>query len=467
MVSYSGMEILTYLQARELIPPELSEEQAELVLTVSGRAREWIEKCSAMVSRCHDEIEMVEVSGMGREVLKMIPRKEWVYLVNPSLAPQEAKVVQAGVVSEGKIFSTAIATWLNKQEIGEIYTLTQDEFTPDEARVMRRLWEKQEAIVEREEVAETLWEAEWSQKYSDWALDALICRLRKKMSGKWQIVTIKGRGFMLARGQKPTMALKNILGKEKPPVAIPGSIYPSEEYLCYMNDSNRVRKVYRDLFSAMEKDKLEIRKDEIRNILCVNSYSYDNVDAIVKWVGGQKGSQARVTFVHYDPRMIEMHQARIRELGVSEWVACLHDDMRESRVLDNSMDLVINDFRLNFNQNDAQNRAMMKHTYRVLRPGGVALMSTVVDGKYENIRYGEDQEKAPINANKPGTFQADEHLVRRCWSVPYYKQLWEKSGFKDVVEFDIEEGKRWGAGSVTLTTDPWSGPYYRRWRMEK
>lgn len=263
------------------------------------------------------------------------------------------------------------------------------------------------------------------------------------------------------------MALERVLGKSELPVAIPGSIYPSDEYLKYMNDQRCVRKMYSDLFLAMEKDKLEIRKNEIRKVLCVNSYSYDNVDAIVKWVGAQKIAGAEITFTHYDPRMIELHQARIRELGVSEWVACLYDDLRESRLKSGSMDLIINDFRLNFNQNDAQNRAMMKHTYRVLKSGGVALMSTVVDGKYENVRYGVDQEKAPINANKPGTFQADEHLVRRCWSVPYYKQLWEKTGFGNAQEFDIEEGKRWGGKNATLTVDPWSGPYYRRWLVRQ
>jgi|GEM_PF-2448166 len=462
------MKILSYFQAREELGEGLSEEQVRMVLTVSGRAREWIKKCSDMVAQCHSDTELVEESGMGREVLKSVPQIEWVYLVNPSLAPKESKIVAEHVVVGGQIFSSAFFAWLGKQEIGEIYRLSEVDFTPDEAKVMKRLWEKQEGIVEREEVATVLWNEEWSNKYSDWALDALISRLRKKLNGKWQIVTIKGRGYMLVRGVKPTMALKRILGKERSPVEIPGSIYPSNEYLEYMNDEKRVRKVYTDLFKSLDHlTNQPLNHLPIQNILCVNSYSYDNVDAIVKWVGEQKLSGVQVTFTHYDPSAIELHQTRIGELGVSDWVTCLYDDMRESKVINESMDLVINDFRLNFNQNDAQNRAMTKHTYRVLRPGGVALISTVVDGKYENVRYGIDQEKAPINAKSPGTFQADEHLVRRCWSVPYYRDLWKKTGFSEIVEFDVEEGKRWGAGSVTLTTDPWSGPYYRRWRLGK
>jgi ubiquinone/menaquinone biosynthesis C-methylase UbiE len=144
-----------------------------------------------------------------------------------------------------------------------------------------------------------------------------------------------------------------------------------------------------------------------------------------------------------------------------------HDDLRDSKLKDASFEIVINDFRLNFNQDDQQNLAMMKNTWRVLKPGGIAIISTVVDGKYENVRYGVDQEKAPINAKRPGQFQGDEHLVRRAWSVPYWRQLFGKVGFSKVQEFDIEEGKRWGAGLVSLSVDPWSGPFYRRWVIVK
>lgn len=457
------MEILSYVQARELLPRDLNEEQAQMVLTVSGRAREWIKKCSDTVTKCHSDTELVEVSGMGRAVLKQVPQSEWVYLVNPSLVPIESQVVKEQIIREGRIFSEPLLEWLLAQEIGLIYRLSEAKFTVDEARMVRTLWEKQETIVDRENIAQVLWEEEWSNKYSDWALDALVSRLRKKMSGRWQIITIKGRGYMMAMAEKPSLALKRILGRGELPLAIPGSIYPTDEYLAYMNDQKRVRKVYRDLFLAMQKEGItnpKFSNSQIR-LLCVNSYSYDNVDSVVAWA-----PRAQIYFVHYDPRAIELHQTRVQELGVIDRVSCWHDDLRESKLKEASFDLVINDFRLNFNQDDAQNRAMMRETYRVLKPGGVVLISCVVDGRYENARYGVDQEKAPLNTNKPGTFQADEHLVRRCWSVPYYRQLFEKAGFSEIAEFDIEEGKRWGV-QPTLTTDPWSGPFYRRWVVKK
>lgn len=467
------MKILTYVQARSEIVQEMSEEQVGRVLTISGRAREWMSVIAKMVSEPTRTVlvgrDMVEVSGMGREILRLVPREEWVYLVNPSLAPSESKVVRENVVVEGRLFSSALTEWLSAQEMGLIYKLSEQDFTQEEAKIMCLLWQKQECVCEREEIAEAMWEQAWSEKYSDWGIDAIMSRLRKKLSGNWQIVTIKGRGYMLASSLKPSKAPQVVLGRGELVEEIAGSIYPSDEYLKYMNDPKRVRKVYADLFKAIEKDQilnLKFSNSQIK-ILCVNSYSYDNVDSILAWVKANKWEGVRVYFAHYDPRAVEMHQERIKELGMESRVESHYDDLRESKMKGSMFDIVINDFRLNFNQNDQQNKTMMKNTWRVLKLGGIALISTVVDGRYENVRYGVDQEKAPINAGNPGVFQADEHLMRRCWSVPYWRQLFKKAGFEEIREFDVEEGKRWGAGSVTLSVDPWSGPFYRRWRLIK
>lgn len=474
------MNILSYVQARNEIVQEMNEENVRRVLTISGRASEWTPAIAKLISEkgeAVNNIDIVEQTGMGRAVLQIATGDEWVYLVNPSMAPADSRVVKEGIVNMGKLFSPAVFEWILAQEIGAIYRLSERELTTDEAKVMRLLWDKQESVCEREEIAISLWGESWSEKYSDWGIDALMSRLRKKISGNWQIVTIKGRGYMLASSSKPSKAPQTALSRGELVEEIAGSIYPSDEYLRYMNDQTRVRKVYKDLFEATKRENILTEEQtnlpsrqagKLTNIkiLCVNSYSFDNVDSILAWVkkNGWKGT--RVYFAHYDPRSVEMHQDRIKELGVGSFVESHYDDLRESKLKDVTFDLVINDFRLNFNQNDAQNKTMMRHVYRVLKNGGLALVSTVVDGKYENMHYGVDQEKAPINAGKPGTFQADEHLIRRCWSVPYWRQLWGKTGFDEVKEFDIEEGKRWGI-QPTLTTNPWSGPFYRRWLLCK
>ena len=90
-------------------------------------------------------------------------------------------------------------------------------------------------------------------------------------------------------------------------------------------------------------------------------------------------------------------------------------------------------------------------------------MSTVVDARYESKRYGHDQEKAPINKNRPWEFIGAENLLRKCFTVPYYKQLIRDSRFDVVAEFDIEEGKRW----KYIDNDWRRGLCYRRWLCRK
>lgn len=461
------MEIMTYVQARVEIVAEMSEQQISRILTISGRAREWIGRIMEEVAKNESlsDIAIVEQAGMGKAILAAVPQAEWIYLLNPSMAPDDSMVVRENIVVNGKVFSPTLCDWLMAQEIGLVYKLCDKSFTPDEAKIMRALWQKQEMIVDREEVAQSLWGESWSEKYSDWGIDASIHRLRLKLSGRWQLLTIKGRGYMLAGVEKQSSAAKAALDHQDRIRDIPGSIYPSDEYINYMNDAKKLRKVYQDLMQAMKQDGIKLPKKRPEKILCINSYSYDNVDAIEAWVKANGWYGTKVYFVHYDPRAVTMHQDRIKELGCEDKIESIYDDMRESKLVENNFDIVINDFRLNFNQNDLQNKAMMGHIQRVMHPQGVALISTVVDGRYESEMYGIDQEKAPINASKPGLFQADEHLVRRCWSVPYFKKLFTNAGFGKIVEFDIEGGKAWG--QTGKGGKSWTGPYYRRWVLRK
>lgn len=460
------MEILTYLQGRKRLNGDWTEDQIRLILTVSGRSADWIGKISAIVkgNGVINEIGLVEQSGMGKSILDLIGEEEWVYLVNPSLAPKQTKIVEEGVVSEGKVFSEACRKWFLAQEKGSQLELSQQEWTVEEAAAVRCLHMKQETIVEREEIAQAVWEENWTSKYSDWALDALVHRLRRKLGPRWQITTIKGRGYILARSTKPKFKIAD--GNKKLITELPGSIYPSAEYLAYMNDPSKPRKVYSDLLAAIAQDKIKIPLRNEMTVICVNSYSIDNVDAIKDWVHSSKLQQVQVYWTHYDPRALEMHRNRIRELECEGWMETLYDDLRDSRLKENTIDILINDFRLNMNQDDRQNQRMMANTYRILAKDGVALISTVVDGRYESDKYGQDQEKAPINARNPGIFQADEHLVRRCWSVPYYRQLFVQAGFLSIKEYEVSEGRRWGKDSVNAGNE-WEGPYYRRWRLRK
>lgn len=73
--------------------------------------------------------------------------------------------------------------------------------TPNEYKILQLLYKNKGKIVTREELAETLWGQKSIEKYSDWAIDRTLSRIRKKISDKASnprfIETIKGRGLRL------------------------------------------------------------------------------------------------------------------------------------------------------------------------------------------------------------------------------------------------------------------------------
>ena len=62
------------------------------------------------------------------------------------------------------------------------------------------LYNKVGEIVSREEMAKVKWKEDADEKYSDWAIDQIIYRLRSKLKKhkvQYRIITKKGRGFIL------------------------------------------------------------------------------------------------------------------------------------------------------------------------------------------------------------------------------------------------------------------------------
>ena len=74
------------------------------------------------------------------------------------------------------------------------------EFTAKEAKFLKILLQNRKKILARSLIAQTIWGENWEEKYSDWALDRLAYRLRKKLqklglAGSLQ--TVKRKGFCL------------------------------------------------------------------------------------------------------------------------------------------------------------------------------------------------------------------------------------------------------------------------------
>lgn len=100
-----------------------------------------------------------------------------------------------------------IAYWRYiKKDLLELYTSPGRAFylldvylTSIEREVFDILHEKKN-VVTRENIAQTIWRNEWVSRYSDWAIDQTIHRIREKLDkvkAPYEIVTKKGEGFIL------------------------------------------------------------------------------------------------------------------------------------------------------------------------------------------------------------------------------------------------------------------------------
>jgi len=76
-------------------------------------------------------------------------------------------------------------------------TLNQNP-TAQEINLLKLFESKLNSPVSRDDVAQVLWGQAWQQKYSDWALDKAVSRLRKLIiQGKFRLITVKNFGYQL------------------------------------------------------------------------------------------------------------------------------------------------------------------------------------------------------------------------------------------------------------------------------
>jgi len=73
-------------------------------------------------------------------------------------------------------------------------------FSPTEQKIIRGLLKPKDKMLTREQLAEIIWGVQWPEKYSDWAIDKALSRLRQKFHQIWLgevLQTIKGKGVKL------------------------------------------------------------------------------------------------------------------------------------------------------------------------------------------------------------------------------------------------------------------------------
>jgi DNA-binding winged helix-turn-helix (wHTH) protein/ubiquinone/menaquinone biosynthesis C-methylase UbiE len=474
------MKLLGYLESHKIIERLcrkkgilLNDDLRSKIIYYSGRLDCWIEPLIDILGKkpqiSEDEL-IIKMDHYFTQFLNSVPQSQQIALINPFLAAAESWLkINQFINKNSRLFSPLFDHWLKKKPLFDTILKPGFLLTKAEEKLIRILFNKFNQIISRDEIAQGLWNDRWLDKYSDWMIDTLIYRLRKKIRADYQIITVKSRGYLI---NKKSFQVDQLLSEKKEKdeenfLKKPQGVIPSLSYLRYMNNPKNPRKVLADLFVAMDKEQINRYLDNLFNqppinILVINSYSFDNVDALADWLIKQKIT-AKTIFSNFDEGALNIHQKRIETLGFDN-IKSLFDDIRQTRLAPNSFRLVINDFRLNFNSSHQQNVSALKNIYKLLKPKGYAIISTVVDCRYDSPRFGTDQEKAPINKSSPWTFIFLESLRRYCFTVPYYKKLFTKTGFKIIKEFDIEEGKGW---TKKYPRDPSRQPNYRRFLLMK
>lgn len=463
------MKILTYLEAHQLIEDtlkkhrlnDLSDKHRTRLIRLSGRLDLWLPPLTKLLcknKRITNEqaLESLKSLHLLEPVYDQIPPAEHLFLLPPATPPNNSWLIRHHYYSSNSLFSPLFTAWLRRKPILETHLLTSRPLTEAESKLVSCLFDHQNSVVSRDDLAQALWGEDWYSHYSDWTIDTNIHNLRKKLLPHWKLTTIRNRGYLLKSNL--SQASKSLKHKSPSPLESAPGILPTKDYLNYMNNVYNPRRVYKDLFESLQAEKISLPKN-IKDILAINSYSYDNVDALVNIY-----PSAETYFTGFDARALKLHERRIEELKLDNFHT-LNDDIRDSRLKDQSFDLVINDFRLNWNLDHKQDLTAMSQMYRLLRDKGQLLLSVVVDARYESDKFGSNQQDAPLNLHKPWRFIAQEGLQRLCHTVPYYKKLISDSGFQLIKEFDIEGGKAWSQGDVMV--DPKTRPCYRRFLVKK
>jgi hypothetical protein len=137
------------------------------------------------------------------------------FILGLELSPQEARVIEqlrkVGVISNGYFKLGFLKKYIlasnlsnssstgpkNKQEVFTAIEL--DLFNKTERSILKALF-KGNGTLTKEEVADILWPNNAAEKYSDWAIDKKMSRLRKKIKGlaiPFSIETVYGSGYKL------------------------------------------------------------------------------------------------------------------------------------------------------------------------------------------------------------------------------------------------------------------------------
>lgn len=260
--------------------------------------------------------------------------------------------------------------------------------------------------------------------------------------------------FEELKGTRETSIERGLTRKQE----IASFLHREEDYRNLFKAPERCVITLGDLFDAVSENGEVSRqisaifsKPEPLTILVEGSAYEKNIDVLDRMLSARSNPQDSLVFIDISSKAVHEHAEHIQEKFPHKKYSVAQGDMNKLRLPNDSVDLVINDCTINFNQTDGENRKTVEEIRRVLkRENSAALLSAAVNKDFDSSKYGKDQERTPKEEiSKPGVFHQFKieggkvkllDITRLCWPVPYYKSLIEDFGF-DFIEFDELKGK--------------------------
>jgi hypothetical protein len=251
-----------------------------------------------------------------------------------------------------------------------------------------------------------------------------------------------------------------------------------QEYRALFENPNEQVITLSHLFDALAEAGLKQELDDVLQkegplgVLVEGSTFPRNLDVVCD-VLKNHNYQDCVTLVDISDDSIAKHTSHSAQLTETsnKAIKVIKADMNSVPLSNESVDLLINDCAINFNTTDEGNIKTLEEIHRLLKsPKSISLLSIIVDRKYDDLTYGDDQELVPEELLRlPGHFTSFKTLPdgqieliegteRKCWPVGYYERLLHEMGF-DFVKFDIAKGKTYFPKE--------SGLSYRRFMLRK
>jgi len=197
----------------------LSRKQKELLYELTGGYYPLITSAIKIVGSCKLKITSGLIRSLvSNEIIVKEIEKLWKSLTNHQKSElkriikgikatnfKNSTLSKLGIISkEGKISST----WIKSFVLHKRYRTFEENLRIPAKRFLKGkeylvfsyMISQREEVVSRDEIADILWGKQVDEKYSNWAIDKTISRIRKKLKlkhSKFTIVTVKNKGYVV------------------------------------------------------------------------------------------------------------------------------------------------------------------------------------------------------------------------------------------------------------------------------